>query len=48
MADPIGTISGILSGIFHWFQTIVPGGFGLILIPLAVLGIITLLAARKA
>ncbi len=47
MVDPIGTAIGIVYGIFHWFQVLIPGGFGLILIPLGVLGIITLIAARN-
>jgi hypothetical protein len=47
MADPIGFVVGILEGIVRWLQGIAPGGFGLILIPLAVLGVISLLAARN-
>jgi hypothetical protein len=47
MADPIGFVVGILESVVHWLQGIAPGGFGLILIPLAVLGVISLLAARN-
>ena len=47
MNDPIGAVADILQGIVHWFATVAPGGFGLILIPLAILGVISLLAARR-
>ncbi len=47
MADPIGTGFNLVYGVFHWFQVLVPGGFGLLLIPLGVLGVITLLVARN-
>jgi hypothetical protein len=47
MNDPIGALGDILSGIIHWFNTVAPGGFGLILIPLGILGVISLLAARR-
>ena len=45
--DPIGAIIDILRGIVHFFETVAPGGFGLILIPLIILGVISLLAARR-
>jgi len=34
-------------GAFHWFATLTPGGFGLLLLPLGALGIVSLLAARN-
>jgi hypothetical protein len=45
--DPIGALGDILRGVIHWFETVAPGGFGLILIPLGILGIISVLAARR-
>ena len=47
MSDPIGATGDLLRGIVQWFATVAPGGLGLILIPLAILGVISLLAARK-
>jgi len=47
MSDPIGALGDLLSGIIHFFDTVAPGGFGLLLIPLGVLGVISILAARK-
>jgi hypothetical protein len=32
---------------FQFFHDLVPGGFGLILLPLAALGIVSLLVARR-
>ncbi len=48
MGDPIGAVGGAISGVIHFFQTIVPGGFGLIAIPILALGIVALLVARKS
>jgi hypothetical protein len=36
-----------VQGAFHWFATLAPGGFGLLLLPLGALGIVSLLAARN-
>jgi hypothetical protein len=47
MSDPIGALGDLLSGVIHFFDTVAPGGFGLLLIPLGVLGVISILAARK-
>jgi hypothetical protein len=47
MSDPIGALGDVLSGVIHFFDTVAPGGFGLLLIPLGVLGVISILAARK-
>jgi hypothetical protein len=38
---------GIVQTVIHWFQTLAPGGFGLILLPLGALGIVSLLVARN-
>ncbi len=43
----IAWISNTISSVFTWFQTVLPGGFGLILIPLIILGIITILVSRN-
>ena len=48
MNDPIGAVGGAISGVINFFQTIVPGGFGLAAIPILVLGFIALLVARKS
>ncbi|MGO9179791.1 MAG: hypothetical protein ACLQBX_02290 [Candidatus Limnocylindrales bacterium] len=48
MGDPIGAAVDVLHNIFVWFQTVIPGGFGLLLIPFGILAIISLLAARRA
>jgi hypothetical protein len=47
MGDPIGAAGSVVFGVINFFQTLVPYGFGLLLIPLGVLGVITLLVARN-
>ena len=47
MADPIGFVVSIVENVVRWLQQLAPAGLGLVLIPLAVLGIISLLAARN-
>ena len=47
LADIIDAIWNGIQNVFHWFQTLVPGGFGLILVPLIVLGVITILVSRN-
>ena len=47
MGDPIGSTVDFLHSVFLWFQTLVPGGFGLLLIPLGILAIISLLVSRR-
>jgi hypothetical protein len=47
MGDPIGAILDFLHNAFVWFQTLTPGGFGVLLIPLGALAIVSLWAARK-
>ena len=46
-ATIIEDIGGAIQNVFMWFQTLVPGGFGLILIPLIILGVITVLVSRN-
>jgi hypothetical protein len=48
LSDIINWVVDTLHNVVHWFQTVAPGGFGLILIPLIILGIITILVARRA
>ena len=48
LGDIVNAIANTLHDIFHWFQTVAPGGFGLILVPLIILGVITILVSRKA
>jgi hypothetical protein len=42
--DDVGTV---FHNVLTWFQTLTPGGFGLILIPLLILGVVTILVSRK-
>ena len=42
MGDPIVAATNLLHNVIVWFQTLAPGGFGLLLIPLAALGLISL------
>jgi hypothetical protein len=41
------TVGTVIHNIFVFFHDIVPGGFGLLLLPLAALGIVSLLVARR-
>jgi hypothetical protein len=47
LADIVNAIANTLHDIFYWFQTVAPGGFGLILLPLIILGAITIFVSRK-
>lgn len=47
IADIIDWIATTLQSILHWFQTVAPGGFGLILLPLIFLGVVTILVSRN-
>jgi len=47
VGDPIGAGVDLLRNIFVWFQTLTPGGFGLLPIPLGALAIVSLWVARK-
>ena len=42
MGDPIGAAASLLHNVIVWFQALVPGGFGLLLIPLGALALISL------
>lgn len=45
--DPIGFALGFLAGFVAFFHNLVPGGFGLLLLPAIVFGLLTLWAARR-
>jgi len=47
LATIFDDISNAFHSVFNWFQTLTPGGFGLILIPLIILGTITILVSRN-
>ena len=47
MDDPVDMVVQVLQSIVQFFQTLLPGGFGLILIPLILLGIVSILVSRK-
>ena len=47
LATIIDDVSNVFHNVLNWFQTLVPGGFGLILIPLIILGTITILVSRN-
>jgi len=47
LATIIEDVGNVIQNVFIWFQTLLPGGFGLILIPLIVLGVITILVSRN-
>ena len=48
MGDPIGTVVNLLHDAFVWFQTLAPGGFGLLIIPLGALALVSLWVSRRA
>ena len=47
MDDPIGSAANLLHTVVSWFQTLLPGGFGLLIIPLGALGLISLWFALR-
>ncbi len=47
MNDPVGAALHLLQGAVDFFQMLAPGGFGLLLIPLIALGIVTIWVSRK-
>jgi hypothetical protein len=47
LSDIINGIANAIHDVVTWFQTVAPGGFGLILLPLIALGIVTILVSRK-
>jgi hypothetical protein len=47
MGDVINQIVNIFRDLFGWMHDLVPGGFGLLIIPIVALGIVTILAVRS-
>jgi hypothetical protein len=47
LATIIDDVGNVFHNVLNWFQTVLPGGFGLILIPLIILGTITILVSRN-
>ena len=47
MDDPIGSAANLLHDVVAWFQSLLPGGFGLLIIPLGALGLISLWFALR-
>ncbi|MFL5681673.1 MAG: hypothetical protein ACJ77O_00855 [Chloroflexota bacterium] len=47
LGDIVNALADTLHEILRWFQTLAPGGLGLILLPLIGLGVITILVSRK-
>ena len=47
LSDFINFVASVVHNVVHFFQTLLPGGFGLILVPLIVLGAISIWAARS-
>ena len=41
------TVGSIAHNVFQFFHDLVPGGFGLLLIPIIGLGVVSLLVARR-
>ncbi len=42
MSDPIGSAVDLIHNAIAWFQALLPGGFGLLIIPLGALALISL------
>jgi len=47
LGDIVNGAVNLVHDVFHWFQTLTPGGFGLILLPLIALGLITIWVSRR-
>ena len=47
LSDILDAIANFIHDVWQWFQTLLPGGFGLILLPLIILGVITILVSRN-
>lgn len=45
--DPIGAVGGFIDSAVAWMNSIAPGGFGLLILPIGILAIITILVSRK-
>jgi hypothetical protein len=47
MGDVINQVVNVFRDLFGWLHDLVPGGFGLLIIPIVALGIVTLFAVRS-
>ena len=47
LATIFNDVGNLFHNVLHWFETVAPGGLGLILIPLIILGTITILVSRR-
>jgi hypothetical protein len=47
VGDPVGTVLQFLQEVLRFFETLAPGGFGLVLIPLIAFGIVTIVITAK-
>jgi hypothetical protein len=47
LATIFDDVGNLFHSVLNWFQTVAPGGFGLTLIPLIILGTITILVSRR-
>jgi hypothetical protein len=47
MGDPVGAATQFLQEVLRFFETLAPGGFGLLLIPLIAFGVVTILVSRQ-
>jgi hypothetical protein len=47
IGDLINAAANLVHDVVVWLQSLAPGGFGLLLIPLGILGVISLLVARN-
>ena len=46
--DVINQAGNLLSSAFTWLHDLVPGGFGLLILPIGALAIVTLWAVRRS
>ena len=47
MGDVINQVVNVFRDGFQWMHDLVPGGFGLLIIPIVALGIVTIIAVRS-
>ena len=47
MEQVLDTIGNIAHNIFLFFHDLMPGGFGLLLLPILALGLVSILVARR-
>jgi hypothetical protein len=47
LGDFINSVANAVRDVLHWFQTLTPGGLGLILLPIIGLGLVTIWVSRR-